>query len=143
MFEKCEFCEKMRLWQCEFCQKWGFENVNFVKNEILEMWILSNTQCEFSYKLGTFAPVWTEASRFYSKHRFLFHFMYSFGHNKNVERWYCSGGKILWISFLILKIVLGLLRWDDPEEVVISADPPRSFTKMMVKVQKALNIMET
>ena len=78
---------------------------------------------------------WTEASRFYS--------MYSFGHNKNVERWYCSGGKILWISFLILKIVLGLLCWDDPEEVVISADPPRSFTKMMVKVQKALNIMET
>ena len=28
-----------------------------------------------------------------------------------------------------------------PEEVVISADPPRSFTKMMVKVQKALNII--
>ena len=28
MFEKCEFCEK-----------WDFENVNFVENEIFEMWI--------------------------------------------------------------------------------------------------------
>ena len=24
----------------EFCQKWGFENVNFAKNDILKMWIL-------------------------------------------------------------------------------------------------------
>ena len=26
---------KMRLWNCEFCEKWDFENVNFMKNEIL------------------------------------------------------------------------------------------------------------
>ena len=26
---------------CEFCPKWEFENVNFVQNEILKMWILS------------------------------------------------------------------------------------------------------
>ena len=31
---------KTRLWNCEFSEKWGFENVNFVKNEILKMWIL-------------------------------------------------------------------------------------------------------
>ena len=38
---KCEFCEKMRLWNCEFCEKWDVENVNFVKNEIFKLWILS------------------------------------------------------------------------------------------------------
>jgi len=53
MFEKCEFCEKMRLWKCEFCEKWAFENVNFVKNEILKMWILWKIRfwkCEFGEK---------------------------------------------------------------------------------------------
>ena len=31
-----------RIWcsKCEFCEKWDFQNVNFVKNEILKMWIL-------------------------------------------------------------------------------------------------------
>lgn len=64
------------------------------------------------------------------------------GHNKKkILQWWKKKEKIL-CSFLILKIV-SAQSWDDPEEVVISADPPRSFTKMMVKVQKALNIMET
>ena len=26
--------------KCEFCEKWDFENVNFVENDILKMWIL-------------------------------------------------------------------------------------------------------
>ena len=33
---------KMRFQNCEFCEKWDFRNVNFVKNEISEMWILWN-----------------------------------------------------------------------------------------------------
>ena len=27
------------LEKCEFCEKWDFENANFVKNEILKLWI--------------------------------------------------------------------------------------------------------
>ena len=36
--------------KCEFCQNWDFRNVNFSKNEILEMWILWKMRfqkCEF------------------------------------------------------------------------------------------------
>ena len=39
--------------KCEFCEKWDFENVNFVKNEILKMWILGKLwfwNCEFCEK---------------------------------------------------------------------------------------------
>ena len=28
----------MRFWKCEFYDKWDFENMNFVKSEILKMW---------------------------------------------------------------------------------------------------------
>ena len=38
---------------CEFCQKWDFENVNFVKNDALKMWILTKMgfwNCEFCEK---------------------------------------------------------------------------------------------
>ena len=38
------------LEKCELCEKWDFENVNFVKNEILKMWILWKIRfwkCEF------------------------------------------------------------------------------------------------
>ena len=45
---------KMRFSKCEFWQKWDFENVNFVKNEILETWILSKmgfSKCESRQKL--------------------------------------------------------------------------------------------
>ena len=44
---------KLRLWKCEFCENWDFGNVNFVKIEILEMWILSkmrHRKCEFRGK---------------------------------------------------------------------------------------------
>ena len=40
----------MRFWKCEFCEKWDFEIVNFVKNEILKLWMLSKMRlwnCEF------------------------------------------------------------------------------------------------
>ena len=43
----------MRLCKCEFCEKCDFENVNFVKNVILKMWILSKMElwkCEFCEK---------------------------------------------------------------------------------------------
>ena len=43
----------MRFWKCEFCEKWDFENVNFVENEILKMWILRKIRlwnCEFCEK---------------------------------------------------------------------------------------------
>ena len=49
---QCEFC-KMRFRKCEFCGKCDFGNVNFVKIEILEMWILSkmrHRKCEFRGK---------------------------------------------------------------------------------------------
>ena len=51
---------KMGFWKCELCEKWHFQNVNFVKNEILKMWILSKMRlwkCEFLDKLRTFALV--------------------------------------------------------------------------------------
>ena len=44
---------KMRLWKCEFCEKWDFENVNFVKNQTLKLWILLKLRfwkCEFCEK---------------------------------------------------------------------------------------------
>ena len=53
MFEKYEFCQKIRLWKCEFWQKWEFDNVNFVKNDIFKMWISSKlviSKCEFCQK---------------------------------------------------------------------------------------------
>ena len=40
-------------WKCEFCEKCDLENVNFVKNEILRMWILWKMrfwECEFCGK---------------------------------------------------------------------------------------------
>ena len=43
-----------------FCEKWGFEIVNFVKNETLKMQILSKNEilkCEFLDKLRIFALV--------------------------------------------------------------------------------------
>ena len=43
------------LEKCEFCEKWDFENVNFVKIEILKMWILWKLRfwkCEFCEKVG-------------------------------------------------------------------------------------------
>ena len=61
----------MRLWNCEFCGKWNFENVNFVENKILKMWIFGKNEtlklwilwkvrfskCEFLDKLRIFAPL--------------------------------------------------------------------------------------
>ena len=41
---------KMRLCKCDFCQKWGFENVNFVKNYHFEI-------VEFLDKFRIFAQV--------------------------------------------------------------------------------------
>ena len=32
-----EITKNLMFEKCEFCEKWGFENVNFVKNEILKM----------------------------------------------------------------------------------------------------------
>ena len=43
-----------KLWKCELCEKWDFENVNFVKNDILKMWILWKMRlwnCEFCEKI--------------------------------------------------------------------------------------------
>ena len=47
MFEKCEFCEKLdfqnvtfvknEILNYEFCEKRDFENMNFVKSEIFKM----------------------------------------------------------------------------------------------------------
>ena len=53
----------MRFWKCEFYEKWDFENLNFVKNEILKMWILRKvrfSKCEFLDELRIFAPVCPE-----------------------------------------------------------------------------------
>ena len=44
---------KMRFLNCEFCEKLDFENVIFLKNEILKMWILWKMifwKCEFCEK---------------------------------------------------------------------------------------------
>ena len=41
---------KMIFWKCEFCHKSNFQNVNFVKNDILKIWILRSVRfwkCEF------------------------------------------------------------------------------------------------
>ena len=35
---------KIRFWKCEFCEKWDFENVNFVKNVIVKLWIFSKNE---------------------------------------------------------------------------------------------------
>ena len=35
-----EITKNLMFEKCEFCEKWDFENVNFVKNEISERWIL-------------------------------------------------------------------------------------------------------
>ena len=43
----------MRFWKCEYYEKWNFENVNFVKYEILKLWILWKMRlwkCEFCEK---------------------------------------------------------------------------------------------
>ena len=36
---------KINFWTCDFCEKWVFENVIFVKNEILKMRFL--LECDF------------------------------------------------------------------------------------------------
>ena len=71
-FWKCDFWEKlaskmwflwkMRFWKCDFCEKWDFENVNFTKNAILEIWTSLNMwfwTYQFLDKLRIFAPVLT------------------------------------------------------------------------------------
>ena len=66
----------MRLWKCEFCEnrdfeivnfvkKWGLENVNFVKNETLKLWILGKlrfSKCDFWIKWG-FLPQCVEITK--------------------------------------------------------------------------------
>ena len=55
-----EITKNLMVEKCEFCGKWDFENVTFVKNETLKLWILSKmkfSNCEFSDKLRIFAPV--------------------------------------------------------------------------------------
>jgi len=37
MFEKCEFCQKLGLENVNFDKIQEFENVNFVKSEVLKM----------------------------------------------------------------------------------------------------------
>ena len=54
IFQKCEYCAKMRFQKCEFCENWDFRNVNFVKNVILERCILQKlvfSICEFLDKI--------------------------------------------------------------------------------------------
>ena len=36
----CAITKNLMFEKCEFCEKWYFKIVNFVKNEILKMWIL-------------------------------------------------------------------------------------------------------
>ena len=45
-----EFPLILRFHKCEFCEKWEFTNVNFVENEISEMWILR----KFRFQKGEF-----------------------------------------------------------------------------------------
>ena len=60
---------KMKLWNCEFYEKWDFKIVNFVKNDILKLWIWEKwdfekvnfcikiadfTQCAHMYPRGSF-----------------------------------------------------------------------------------------
>ena len=35
-----EITKNLMFEKCEFIEKWHFENVNFVKNETLKLWIL-------------------------------------------------------------------------------------------------------
>ena len=50
MFEKCEFCQKNEilkmwiLWNMIFwkCEKWDFEGMNFMKSEIIKVWIIED-----------------------------------------------------------------------------------------------------
>ena len=46
---------KIRLSKCDFCEKWDFEIMNFVKHEILKIWILWKNFSKFLYKLRIFA----------------------------------------------------------------------------------------
>ena len=53
-YANCELCEKLGVWKCEFFEKWDFENVIFLKNETLKMWILwkmRRWKCEFCEKM--------------------------------------------------------------------------------------------
>ena len=51
-----EITKNLMFEKYEFCEKWDLQNVNFVKNETLKLWILSKTRftkcefCEFSDK---------------------------------------------------------------------------------------------
>ena len=52
--------KNLMLEKCEFSEKWDFENVNFVQNEALKMWILWKLRlwkCEFLGELRIFAPM--------------------------------------------------------------------------------------
>ena len=62
---------KLRFQKCEFCEKWDFKNVNFVKNEISERWILYKLdfQCvNFWIKCG-FSPQCEQNNASDWKHR--------------------------------------------------------------------------
>ena len=53
---------KIGLWNCEFYEKLGFENVNFVNNEILKLrflWKVRFSNCDFWINYAFFAPVWS------------------------------------------------------------------------------------
>ena len=48
-----EITKNLMFEKCEFCEKWDFENMNFVKIEISELWILWKMRlqkCEFCEK---------------------------------------------------------------------------------------------
>ena len=48
-----EITKNLMFEKCEFCEKWEFEIVNFVKNEVLKMWILWKMRfwkCDFCEK---------------------------------------------------------------------------------------------
>ena len=56
-----EITKNLMFEKCKFGEKWDFENVNFVKNETLQLWILWKvrfSKCEFLDKLRFFAQVW-------------------------------------------------------------------------------------
>ena len=56
----------MRFQKCEFCEKWDFRNVNLVKIEISEMWILWKLRFqkgEFLDKMWIFAPAFIAFSQ--------------------------------------------------------------------------------
>ena len=37
-----EITQNLMFEKCEFCEKWDFENLNFVKDDVLKMWIFWN-----------------------------------------------------------------------------------------------------